>query len=183
MQLDHPVIHLFDAPVTSIAAAMPDAADPLWDRFGLRQKVFKAHQATRSIVFTWTDMAIGGKPVVMKPDYSGAALTEAVADYAAQIAARYPDGEIVRLMLAELAVGGEIKRHRDSGEMLTGVHRCHAAIETNPQVRFLIDDEPHSFPVGKAYEVDNTRPHAVINGGNTRRVHLICDIWPAQSIS
>lgn len=182
MQLDQPVIHLFSAPVTAIAEAMPEASDPLWDRFGLRQKVFEAHRATRSIVFAWTDMIMTGKPVVMTPDYAHGPLSDAVGDYAERFAACYPGGEIVRLMLAELAVGGAIKRHRDNGKLLTGVHRCHAAIETNADVQFLIDDQPHSFPVGEAYEVDNTRPHAVINGGITRRVHLICDILPAQSL-
>lgn len=183
MQLSEPVIHLFSAPTEAIANVLPDEMDPLWDKFAMRQNVYKAHSATRSIVFAWCDMMRGGKPVVMKPDYAPRGLTEAAWDYAARISAHYPDGQIVRLMLAELAVGGAIKRHRDGGEILTAVHRCHAAVETNPDVQFLIDDIQHAFPVGEAIEVDNTRPHEVRNDGVTRRVHLICDILPPQTIS
>lgn len=182
MQLDEPVIHLFSAPTDAISSALPDAADELWDKFGMRQTVYKAHSATRSIVFAWSDIAHAGRPVVFKPDYAPAALSDAAWAYANKIAEHYPDGDIVRLMLAELPVGGAIKRHRDSGALLTVVHRCHAAIETNPGVQFLIDDVARPFPVGEAYEVDNTRPHEVRNDGATRRVHLICDILPAQTI-
>lgn len=182
MQLSHPVIHLFSAPTTAIGAVLPDAADPLWDEFAMRQTIYRAHNATRSIVFAWSDIMVGGRAVVMRPTYAPPDLANAAWDYASRFAAHYDYGEVVRLLLAELPVGGAIKRHRDSGHLLTAVHRCHAAVETNPDVQFLIDDVARPFWPGEAYEVDNTRPHEVRNEGLTRRVHLICDILPPQSI-
>ncbi len=181
MQLDTPTLALGPCPVEAVLAALPATDDPVWDAFAMRQAKYDAHSATRSIAVAWTDLVLGGKPVVFAPDHAAPALAAAVRECGALIAAKFPGGTIVKLMLAELPPGGEIKRHRDSGALLEGVHRCHVAVETNPQVEFLIDDLQHSFPVGQAIEVDNTRAHSVANRGTTRRVHLICDVLPAHT--
>jgi hypothetical protein len=178
MQLDHSRKQLQSCPVGAIAAAMPDADDPLWDRFALRQNKYDVHAATRSIVTVWCDGFLGEKPLVIEPGYVPVALAEAITQAGSQIAAQYPGGRIVRLMLAALAPGGEIRRHRDRSALLEAVHRCHLAVRTNPEVSFMIDDQRHDFPEGVAFEVDNTRPHSVVNGGSIHRVHLICDILP-----
>ena len=181
MQLEHPTNPLGPCPVEAVRAALPVTEDPVWDSFAMRRAKYDAHNATRSIVFAWTDLLLHGKPVVFAPDHAAPILAEAVRACGERIAAQFPGGTIVKLMLAELPPGGAIKRHRDSGAMLEGVHRCHVAVETNPDVEFLIDDVARTFPVGEAIEVDNTRPHAVTNRGATRRVHLICDVFPAQT--
>jgi hypothetical protein len=181
MQLEHATNSLGPCPVDAVRAALPPSEDPVWDSFAIRQQRYDAHNATRSIVFTWTDLLLGGKPVILTPEFADQALAEAVRACGAKIAAHFPGGTIVKLMLAELSPGGAIKRHRDSGVLLEGVHRCHVAVETNAHVEFLIDDVARAFPVGEAIEVDNTRPHAVTNRGTTRRVHLICDVMPAQT--
>jgi hypothetical protein len=181
MRLDSPTVALGICPVEAVLAALPASDDPVWDAFAMRQAKYDAHNATRSIAVAWTDLLLGGKPVVFAPNHAAPALAEAVRECGELIAAQFPGGTIIKLMLAELPPGGAIKRHRDSGALLEGVHRCHVAVETNPQVEFLIDDVARAFPVGEAIEVDNTRPHAVTNRGTTRRVHLICDVLPAQT--
>ena len=183
MKLDVPLRHLGVCPIGDIAAALPPANDPVWDRFAKRQKDYSVHLKTRSIGFLWTDGWVSGAPLTIDLGYAPDQLAQAVRAAGETILAHYPGGKILRLMLTELVAGGSIPRHRDSSEMLETVHRCHVAVVTNPNVTFSIDDVDYHLPAGEVYEFDNMRPHSVANGGEERRIHLICNILPPQTIS
>ena len=47
MQMPTPLTMLFAYPVAEILAALPVAEDPVWNAFGLRQKVYGVHGRTR----------------------------------------------------------------------------------------------------------------------------------------
>lgn len=181
MQLDQPITRLFSWPIAEIAAALPASEDPLWDQFALRQKAYPAHNRTRTIAIRWSEQLGDGPPVMFPLDYAPQALTAAVMDCAEAIAAHYPGGRIARVLLTEMPAGAEIPRHRDGTSILEQTHRCHVAILTNPDVEFMIDDRPYHMAAGEVYEFDNMRPHAVNNHGTERRVHLICNVFPAQT--
>jgi hypothetical protein len=177
MRMTTPINALFDYCIDELVAVLPGEADPLWDQYRLRQQRFEVHDATRSIIFKWTAVQPSGAHAILSSSYAPAPLTDAVMACGDRLAQAYA-GTAMSLLLTELGPGRRIARHRDSGELLERTHRCHLPIITNPEVGFLIDDQPHQLRAGTVYEVDNMRSHAVVNAGSTRRIHLICNILP-----
>ena len=180
MRMSEPFKQLCSYPVGEIAALLPAADDPVWDRFAKRQREYPVHQRTRSIGFIWSDGWVKGKPLSLPLGYAPKPLTAAVMACGEAILAYYPGGSISRLMLTDLPAGTAIPRHRDAYALLEETHRCHLPIVTSPDVTFMLDDVGYHFPAGEIYEIDNMRPHAVTNAGSERRVHLICNIMPPQ---
>lgn len=179
MHMPTPLATLFAYPVDDILAALPEAADPVWDVFRARQLMYRVHDDTRSIAFKWLSELSDepGPQPVANLLYAPAKLAEPVVAFGEHVAKHY-GGTPVQLLLTELAAGQTIPRHRDQGDMLRRTHRCHLPVLTNDNVDFMIDGEPHHLKAGVAYEVDNMRPHAVANRGAMRRVHLICNVLP-----
>jgi hypothetical protein len=184
MKLPERLVRLFDCPVDAIRAAMPPLSDPLWDANPHRQAKHPVHVQTRSIIFEWIDdrWQPGQRAEVIHSDCGLPALTEAVYACAEKLHAPYRDGKIIRLLLAELVPRGKITPHRDGGAGTVLVHRLHLPVLTNPDVRFFIDDVSHYLEPGVAYEFDNTRRHAVDNDSDQPRVHLMCDVLPAELV-
>lgn len=89
----------------------------------------------------------------------------------------YPTCDVVRVQLAELPPGGTISRHHDA-DILAAMHRLHVPVTTNPKVAFIIDGQRFSLAEGVLYELNNVVEHAVHNGGDTIRVHLLVDMMP-----
>lgn len=89
----------------------------------------------------------------------------------------YPQGRTARIMLARLLAGKEIARHVDNSPSAEVPHKIHIPVITNPGVRFLIGDGDYVLPRGRAYEVNNRKPHAVRNPSSSDRVHLIFDYF------
>lgn len=89
----------------------------------------------------------------------------------------YRQGRTARLMLARLLAGRNIARHVDNSPSADVPHKIHVPLTTNPQVRFLIGDGDYFLPRGRAYEVNNRKPHAVRNPSEFDRVHLIFDYF------
>ncbi len=183
MKLPERLVRLFDYPVADIVAAMPALSAPLWDVNPHRQTRHQVHSQTRSIIFEWIDDGWQrGRPAVVKQfECPLPGLSKAVYACAEKLNARY-GGKVIRLMLTELVPHGKISRHKDFGDGVTLVHRCHVPVVSNKDVHFLIDDIPHYLEPGVAYEFDNTRSHAVDNASAAPRVHLMCDILPAALI-
>jgi len=179
LRLDAPYITLFDYCVDSLRTALPDEHSPVWETSRVRQQSFQVHRDTRSILFEWLENSWHpGMPIMVEQhSYAPSDLAESVYGCANKLA-HHHGGRIVKLMLAELAPGGRILGHIDQAPALREVHRCHVPIVTNPNVIFAIDHHPYYLPAGRAYELDNTRHHAVANNSKERRVHLICDILP-----
>ena len=81
---------------------------------------------------------------------------------------------------------GELGRHTDLVGKEAGVEegqqmRIHVPIVTNPDVEFSVWNweavkENWNMRKGLAYYLDIRKPHAVVNGGNTDRVHLVIDV-------
>ena len=89
----------------------------------------------------------------------------------------YRQGRTTRIMLARLLAGKEIARHVDNSPSAEVPHKIHVPLTTNAQVRFLIGHGDYFLPRGRAYEVNNRRPHEVRNGSASDRVHLIFDYF------
>lgn len=139
-----------------------------WDEDRFRQDQYDVHRATRSIRLVWTDH----EPRRLVTSFD----SELVPLFRA-IAARF--GRPVTLLtavLARLDPGDTILRHVDSGALFGRSHRVHVPVLTNPAAILELDGTEHHLPVGRAFEVDNRRPHAAWNRGATPRVHLVLDL-------
>lgn len=95
----------------------------------------------------------------------------------ATLAYGYPNGEFPRIMLAKMAPGGVIKPHRDTGPAARWPHKIHVPIQTNDRALFFVDPDYRCFQEGRAYEVNNLGIHAVKNGGDSPRIHLIFEYY------
>jgi aspartyl/asparaginyl beta-hydroxylase (cupin superfamily) len=86
---------------------------------------------------------------------------------------------VVSCQIALPPPGAHINRHQDIAPLLRASHRIHVPLITSPEVLFYIDDAPHAFEAGHAFELNNQRFHEVRHGGTADRYHLIMDILPA----
>ena len=89
----------------------------------------------------------------------------------------YAHAAFPRVMLARMAAGGIIKPHRDANPAAKWPHKIHVPIQTNDQVAFLVGDTEYHFPEGEAVEVNNMGVHALRNGGDSDRIHLIFEYY------
>ena len=179
MKLEVPLKPLFDCPVTELKRELAAAPDGVWDIDDSRSKRYAVHRQTRSIVFKWLENTWrpGTPALVQDFDYAPPSLAQCALAMS-DVFATFYGGKVVKLMLAELPAGAQITPHHDTAPALEMVHRCHVPVVTNAGVDFFIDNVPHQLKAGTAYEVDNTRLHAVLNRGLAARVHLICDVMP-----
>ena len=89
----------------------------------------------------------------------------------------YPHGRTARIMLARLLAGRDVARHVDTSPSAEVPHKIHIPLTTNPEVRFLIGEGDYYLIRGRAYEVNNRKPHEVRNRSAVDRVHLIFDYF------
>lgn len=89
----------------------------------------------------------------------------------------YERGGYPRVMLARLPPGGVIHPHRDANQAAKWPHKIHVPLQTNEHTSFFVDGVAYQLPVGEAVEVNNMGVHAVKNGGNTNRIHLIFEYY------
>lgn len=82
--------------------------------------------------------------------------------------------DAVRLM--KLTPGSVIKEHRDHDLAFEyGAARLHIPVTTNPDVAFILNGEPVVMQEGECWYLRLSDPHAVMNHGQTDRVHLVID--------
>jgi len=101
-----------------------------------------------------------------------------------------PLNQILRMQLANMPNGSDIKFHRDLNRWVQFAHRTHVPIITHPDVFFLgeVMHQKHEdnailrikSNAGEVYEFNNAKGHAVRNIGPSR-VHLIID-WVEEPI-
>lgn len=89
----------------------------------------------------------------------------------------YARADFPRVMLARMAPGGVIKPHRDANPAAKWPHKIHVPIKTNDKVIFFVDGTGYRFAEGEAVEVNNMGVHAVVNEGDSDRIHLIFEYY------
>lgn len=96
----------------------------------------------------------------------------------------YKFSSVKSLIAVNLLSGGNISVHKDNEDYLGNenkglygiCHRIHIVVNTNDKVLFNIDGEYKHFEEGSIYELNNLKPHFVLNNGNTDRIHIVMDI-------
>lgn len=167
--------HLGSVDIGPFVAALAAQPDSIWDADHDFQRRLAPYRKTRTIYLL---MTVGG-PLAPTRELAGwPALREVFAPIAERIATFYPrPGRVLNAQVALLGPGLDIPEHVDYGPTLEVTHRVHVPLETHPDVEFIVEGEIIPLDVGKAYELDNMRPHRVFNASPHRRIHIIVDYY------
>lgn len=175
------VRHLGKVDIEALLVAVQAIPEPVWDAENAdKPNKFEALDKTRHIVFRFVDSTRDWRGSHDRPlwaqwrDLLEPVMAQAVRDYG------YTRGVFPRVMFARMAPGGVIQPHIDANPAAKWPHKIHVPLMTNTGVGFRIGDVVHHFPVGGAVEVNNLGPHAVYNGGDTDRIHLIFEYYDAD---
>lgn len=175
------VRHLGAVDIEALLAAVRMIPESVWDAENAdKPNKFEALDKTRHIVFRFVDSTRDWRGSHDRPawaqwrDLLQPVMAQAVRDYG------YARGVFPRVMFARMAPGGVIQPHIDANPAAKWPHKIHVPLSTNAAVKFHIGETIHHFPVGQAVEVNNLGPHAVQNGGDTDRIHLIFEYYDAE---
>ena len=83
---------------------------------------------------------------------------------------------IARGLITVLKPYTDIPKHRDNGYILEKGHRIHIPLKTNENILFNVGKTTTNLLEGNIYEINNCRPHSVINNSDENRYHLILDL-------
>ena len=167
--------------IEALLAAVRMIPESVWDAENAdKPNKFEALDKTRHIVFRFVDSTRDWRGSHDRPawaqwrDLLQPVMAQAVRDYG------YTRGVFPRVMFARMAPGGVIQPHIDANPAAKWPHKIHVPLSTNAAVKFHIGETIHHFPVGEAVVVNNLGPHAVQNGGDTDRIHLIFEYYDAE---
>lgn len=93
----------------------------------------------------------------------------------------FADPVFPKAMLARLEVGQVIDRHVDGAGSNLRTHKIHVPLVTNPGALFQSGDEFIHLAYGRAWEVNNIRPHGGVNRGDADRIHFIFEVFDAAA--
>lgn len=111
----------------------------------------------------------------MATDLSWHGFGEIAAPVVASVMALLPSCEAHQQMVSVVMPGHDIPPHRDS-QAPTWRCRVHVPLTSNDRSLFLVGGVAHSLKVGMAYRVNTEAEHAVVNDGNTPRIHFMFDV-------
>ena len=84
--------------------------------------------------------------------------------------------ELYSVRLMALTPGSVIKPHRDNDLSIEdGFARFHIPLKTNPNVSFLLNNQPVNMKVGELWYLRLSDIHSVKNQGEDTRVHMVID--------
>ncbi len=170
--------------IGALRTAVLQIPEALWDSENAgKPNRFEALDRTRHIVFRFVSNNQDWRGSYDRPLWADwRALLQPVMDAAVKPYG-YARSEFPRVMLARMAPGGVINPHRDANPAARWPHKIHVPLQTNDRVAFRIGDQIHHFPEGQAVEVNNMGVHAVHNGGDSDRIHLIFEYFdPDQPV-
>ena len=176
MKSSKPYKHICNFDVNEIKTYLPNEDNPLWFKNTFRQKLYKDHDKTLSIIFKWDSNTNNEyDKSIINEELINSNLGKAIEKIVFKITEYYPNKGLSKVILALLPKNSSIKKHMDLGPLQTK-NRIHVPIITDPKCIFNIDGIDYSFKEGYCFEFDNTRSHYVDNKSNTSRVHLIVDL-------
>ena len=180
MDIDVPLRELGAIDTTALREAILSQEEAAWHEDEYRQQSYEVHDQTQSIVLVFTDGS-NWPNIEVRKEPGWDRLADAAVPVMNEILGKHysEGGRIIRAVVAKLLVGAEIKPHRDGHPSFHCGHRIHVPITTNPDVQFMIDDQPYHFKVGQAYELNNQKLHSVLNEGTEDRITFIFDYVPA----
>ena len=147
-----------------------------WNQYQWRQKTFSNHRHTKTIPLIFNeDLSINKADT--REHYNK--FKEELGVLGNIFRSFHGEGFIVRALLVKMPKKTRITIHTDGGDSLIMCNRHHIAIETNPEVLFIVNDEKKNMKVGEIWEINNQLAHGAVNESDSDRVHLIID-WMKQ---
>jgi hypothetical protein len=161
--------------ISSIKDDIANLSQEYWDKYNrLKPNYFGEFETTQHIVFKFvSDYHQPFPDLVEFPVWEEwKNKLEPVMKAATELYG-YSESAYGKVMLAKLKRGGKIGLHVDRPIESAYPHKIHIPITTNPDTKFLLDDQSYHLEVGKAYEVNNRTLHGGVNEGDSDRIHLI----------
>ena len=174
------VLDLGPVGIDAVRALVGRLGDAAWDRLDAgKENDFFCFHDTKHIIFRFVHGNRDARDVYDTPAWP--IWRHVLQPLMDDVAARYGFVRPVfpKVMLARLAAGQRIDRHTDGAGSNLQTHKIHVPLSTNPDVVFEVGEGTFRLAEGRAYEVNNLVPHAVRNGGETDRVHLIFEVCDA----
>ena len=150
-----------------------------WRENLVRQESFDVHKQTESVVLLFIEVDEWPR-IVVKRETGWQHLGNLAMPLVEQVVEAHFDtgGVIARALIARVGPGARIMPHTDTHPSFHCSHRVHIPLATNPRVRFTIAGKPYTLEEGHAYEINNQKPHSVMNNGRNGRIHFIFDYLP-----
>ena len=164
-----------------------------WSADQDRQKQFEAHTDTQTIKLVFDPdyrhenpteyPAFEGFKLAIEPLQKHILNTYSRTFRQRKTIARHGSGYFIRVILTRLAAHSRIMPHVDNGLSLKCCHRIHMPIITNEACLFTVGATTRALKAGELWEINNRRVHAVENGSDGARVHLIMDyVQPGERV-
>ncbi len=179
--------------VSELARVVASFEDEVWNADASRQQAFSAHSSTQTLKliadadFRHTDPTVHSLFHTLEPhirpfmEHARGAYLQTLRQR--RVAEDNGPGYFIRAILTRLPPGAEIRPHIDEGESLKRCHRIHVPLISNPAALFMVGRLKFHMPVGEMWEINNRRTHAVSNGGDQARIHLIMDyVQPGEVV-
>lgn len=174
----HTILDLGTVDVSGLLARLAKLSDAAWQvEDSRKENAFAVFHDTRHIVHRFTP---GNRTAA--DNYETPAwliwrdLLQPVIDAAVRPYG-YADPRVPKAMFARLSAGKVIDRHSDGAGSNLEAHKIHVPLVTNIQARFCVGDEGFHLERGRAYEVNNLRPHGAENLGGEDRIHFIFELF------
>ena len=150
-----------------------------WRENRVRQESFDVHRQTESVVLLFIEVDEWPR-IVVRREAGWKHLGEAAMALADDVVRAHfdPGGIIVRAVMARIGPGARIMPHTDTHPSFHYAHRVHIPLVTSSRVRFTVAGKPCTLAEGHAYEINNQKPHSVMNNGRDGRIHFIFDYVP-----
>ena len=150
-----------------------------WLEESWRQKTFKAHSKTDALNIMWNKECLQDNTRGKKHEknYNFLDFDKVLKDLKPIYEKEFGKGNFHRILITRLKPNSEIAVHSDQGVGLMQGRRTHIPLVTNKDIIFQSGKDLKSFhlEVGKVYELNNAKKHAVNNPTDEYRTHLIID--------
>jgi len=193
MNFAHDAVKLGTFDVSALKASVLDLPEAAWTADSSRQQVFDAHTSTQTLKLIADADFRHSQPTIHalfdRFEPLIAPLTAHIRQTYLQtlrqrsVAEKHGPGYVIRALLTRLPASTEIRPHIDDGYSLARCHRIHVPLVTSPQTMFRVGDTRFHMAEGEMWEINNRRIHAVTNGGDVARIHLIMDyVQPGEIV-
>tara|TARA_R110002050_G_scaffold296570_2_gene456765 strand:- start:54 stop:683 length:630 start_codon:yes stop_codon:yes gene_type:complete len=150
-----------------------------WLEESWRQKTYKAHASTDTLNILWNKECLNDnkKGAKHERNYNLLDFDKVLEDLKPIYEKEFGNGDFHRVLITRLKPKSSISVHRDGNLGLMQGRRTHIPLTTNKNIIFKSGRDLASFhlEVGKVYELNNAKKHAVSNPTNEHRIHLIID--------